>query len=86
MVYLYVQLAQIWPERNLLDRAEALFALLKLCIEQDQSLDIVAGCAGLIPILLGFNRARQSCEALQLAELCAQKLLDHAEKVTVANE
>ncbi len=78
VLYLYCQLGTLWSEETLLDQAEALLPAIERALETDESLDVISGCAGCIPCLLGLAKLRPASRAKEIALLCGERLLAKA--------
>jgi type 2 lantibiotic biosynthesis protein LanM len=77
-VFLYARLGQLWSRQDLFDKAVELLELLPALIEADTTLDIIAGCGGLIPVLLELARERPGSNAKALALRCGERITEQA--------
>ena len=79
LVYLYDHLAIVWRRPDLLDRAEDAMTRIEALLDEDVDLDVVAGRAGAILVLLGLAEAGGPPRALRLARSFGESLLARAE-------
>jgi lantibiotic modifying enzyme len=77
-VYLLTHLDGLWGDPRWRDLAVATTRRLDEMIEQDRAFDVLAGSAGVIPVMLGFSDV--AGEGLGTAHRCADHLLRHAER------
>jgi type 2 lantibiotic biosynthesis protein LanM len=77
LIYVLTHLHHLWQDRSLLELAVRLSRELPGPIDADTHFDVLSGCAGLIPVLLGLGRATDG-QGLELATRCADLLLRHA--------
>jgi len=76
-LYVLAHLATLWNEPGLLDEVlEAELDRLAVLIPEDPSLDVLGGAAGCAMVLLGLRDRSSRC--LDLARLCAERLLERA--------
>ncbi|MEM8963998.1 MAG: type 2 lanthipeptide synthetase LanM family protein [Acidobacteriota bacterium] len=68
-----------WNEPALLDEAETVRDRIVEHIAQDEGLDVIAGAAGTIGVLLELHKHRPSPETLAVAVACGEHLLNRAE-------
>jgi type 2 lantibiotic biosynthesis protein LanM len=80
-VYAFLQLAVLWDEAELLERAEGLVEKLPARVEQDTGLDVVGGSAGCLLALLRLHAVRPSRRTLAAAVLCGDRLLAQAQEM-----
>jgi type 2 lantibiotic biosynthesis protein LanM len=71
-------LGTLWQDPALLDEAEACVPRLLAKLEQDETLDVVAGAAGAAAALLGLHAVRPQGPALAAAVRCGEHLLARA--------
>jgi type 2 lantibiotic biosynthesis protein LanM len=77
MIYLLTHVGTLWRRPDLVERAVRLSAGLGELIDGDRHHDVFAGCAGVIPVLLGLAEHADGA-GLDMAERCAAHLLQQA--------
>jgi type 2 lantibiotic biosynthesis protein LanM len=75
LLYLLTHLGVLWSEPDLQAEAEELVEELPKRIEEDKSLDVIAGAAGCIGALLSLDWCRPSRRVLEVANQCGEHLL-----------
>ena len=78
LLYLFSHLAALWKDDRYLQQAEELLPLLEQSVEQEQTLDIIGGSAGIIASLLSLYSVNRSQKTLATALLYGDHLLQHA--------
>ncbi|HEY8201735.1 MAG TPA: lanthionine synthetase LanC family protein, partial [Actinomycetota bacterium] len=78
LVYLLTHLQSLWGGDRWGDLAVRRTRQLERMIEDDRAFDVLAGSAGVIPVMLGLSGV--SGEGLGTAHRCADHLLRHAER------
>lgn len=79
VVYGLVRLAGVWEHADLLDQAEEIAERhVAPAVPEDEHLDLMAGSAGCLSVLLALARARPRSVALDLARGCGERLLEMA--------
>jgi type 2 lantibiotic biosynthesis protein LanM len=77
LIYVLTHLYHLWKRPQLLARAIALSQELSFHLAEDEEFDVLAGSAGVIPVMLGLAEA--ACgEGLDCARRCGRHLLEHA--------
>lgn len=78
-LYLFTQLAVLWHDPTFLQEAETLALSLAGQIGHDASFAIMDGTAGYLALLLNLYALGHSQDILQLARVCGEHLLAHAQ-------
>jgi type 2 lantibiotic biosynthesis protein LanM len=78
IIYTLSHLAAVLNQPALLGEAESLVAFLPELIDQDTSLDLIAGAAGCLAALLALHEYHPSPTTLETAVRCGDHLLKHA--------
>jgi type 2 lantibiotic biosynthesis protein LanM len=81
LLYMLTHLGVLWSEPDLLAEAEQLVEELPNRIEEDKSLDVIAGAAGCIGALLCLDLCRPSRRVLEIASQCGEHLLTKARRM-----
>ena len=81
IIYLFAHLGSLWNEPELLTEAEEIVEILPELIEQDHIFEVMAGAAGCILALASLYRVRPSVKTREVALLCGDHLLAHAEPI-----
>jgi type 2 lantibiotic biosynthesis protein LanM len=81
LLYMMSHLGVMWSEPDLLAEAEELVEELPRRIEEDKSLDVIAGAAGCIGALLSLDWCRPSRRVLEVAKQCGERLLIKARRM-----
>jgi type 2 lantibiotic biosynthesis protein LanM len=81
IIYMHSHLAALWQDAELMAYAHSLVERLPDLIDQDNSLDVVGGCAGCIGALLALDRVSPSGPALSAAVQCGERLIARAQRV-----
>ncbi|HMC30472.1 MAG TPA: type 2 lanthipeptide synthetase LanM family protein [Candidatus Angelobacter sp.] len=81
IIYVLSHLAALWQDAELISYANSLVERLPAVIDQDNSLDVVGGCAGCIGALLALNHVSPSDKALAVAAQCGDRLIAKAQPV-----
>lgn len=76
-IYLFVQLAALWDEPLLLQKAEEIVERYPALIEKDDVFDLMSGSAGGIAVLLSLYAAAPSARTLEVTIQCGEHLLAH---------
>lgn len=77
LIYVLTHLQYLWKRPQLLTQAVEFSCELYSQIEKDDEFDVLSGCAGVIPVMLGLAEAA-SGEGFMCAHRCAQHLLECA--------
>ncbi|MCE9594610.1 MAG: type 2 lantipeptide synthetase LanM family protein [Planctomycetes bacterium] len=85
IVYALAHWGRIWSDRECLDHARAIVARIAPSIESDEDLDVVGGCAGLIPCLLALDRALGGNEHRPLVRRAAERIAARAKRQPVGS-
>jgi len=83
LLHLFTHVGALWGDRDLLDEAEALVALLPPLIAEDRQLDVIGGAAGCLFTLLNLHATAGSQAALDAADRCGARLLETARAQTI---
>ncbi len=78
LIYVNMHLAKLFNYDDLHKRTSFALDLLPGFIAADQSLDLISGCAGAIPVLLAYSSYVPESRALGLARACGDKLMNYA--------
>jgi type 2 lantibiotic biosynthesis protein LanM len=78
VLYLALHLSRLWNRPDLLSEAAVWAGWLEEWLPEDRSLDVLAGSAGCIPVLLALERATGESRYLDLAERCGDRVLSAA--------
>lgn len=81
VMYVLMRLAELWGEDSLVERCLAVLPQLEVAVEDDDAFDLLAGCAGCIPVLIDLHRRTGEKAPLDLANRCGTRLLTHAKPV-----
>jgi type 2 lantibiotic biosynthesis protein LanM len=81
IIYLLSHLAALWRDEELVAYANSIVDRLPDLIDQDNSLDVVGGCAGCIGALLALDHVSHSDKALTAARQCGDRLISRAQPV-----
>jgi len=79
IIYTLTHLSRLWNDSHMLAEAESYVELLPDLIAQDEQLDVMSGSAGCIAALLGLYQATSSKRVLEVASLCADRLVATAQ-------
>lgn len=79
IIYLLTHLATLWNDPAMLAEAEAYVELLPDLIAKDDQLDVMSGSAGCIAPLLSLYQCTSSKRVLEVARLCADRLVETAQ-------
>jgi type 2 lantibiotic biosynthesis protein LanM len=79
--YALIHLASLWCDPFLLDEAVGTLPALEIRIDTDDRFDVIAGVAGVIPLLLALEAAGRGAGARPLAERCGAHLIANATRV-----
>ncbi|HEX2831670.1 MAG TPA: type 2 lanthipeptide synthetase LanM family protein [Thermoanaerobaculia bacterium] len=79
IIYALAQLGRLWNDQALLDEAESYALALSQRIAEDELLDVIAGCAGLLLTLESLAQVRPSAALEALMRACGERLLVKAE-------
>lgn len=78
LVYVYSHLGVLWNREDLLNEAKVFAEDIPHALEHDDTFDILTGSAGCLLCLLSLERVSPQSGCLNLAESCADHLLDCA--------
>ncbi len=81
VIYMLSHLASLWHDAELVHYAGSIVDRLPALIEEDESLDVIGGCAGCIGALLALHSISPSHKALSAALQCGDRLLKRAHPV-----
>src|SRR4051812_673569 len=81
IIYLLSHLAALWQDPELISYAESIVDRLPGLINQDESLDVIGGCAGCIGALLTLEQISPSDKTLAAAIQCGDRLIAKAQAV-----
>ncbi|MCB0086460.1 MAG: type 2 lantipeptide synthetase LanM family protein [Caldilineaceae bacterium] len=82
LIYLYVQLAQIWDDGSRLEAAVQMAPQIAQRVEIDNQYDVISGAAGAILALAALHSVCASAEVVQAIDKCAAHLLRHAQPMS----
>lgn len=80
-LYLLTHLGCLWNDPSLLEEAVEIASVLDRFIEADTNNDVLAGTAGLIPVLCSLAEIRSRSALLNLARKCGDRLLETAQEM-----
>lgn len=83
-IYAFTHLAHLWNEPEWLDRAESYVPMLAKHVKADRGFDMLDGSSGCIMGLLTLYRAKPSMPILDMARVCGNHLLAHAQRPEAA--
>jgi type 2 lantibiotic biosynthesis protein LanM len=78
IIYLFCHLKALWGDEEMTNEAANLIRLLPTIVEKDQYLDVMAGSAGCLAVLLGMHKVQPSEEVLSHSIQCGRHLLKEA--------
>jgi lantibiotic modifying enzyme len=81
IIYTLAHLGSLWNEPELFVEAEGLIEQLLPLIEQDETFDIINGCAGALASLIVLQRCQPTKRTLDAALKCGDRLIDSAQKM-----
>jgi len=81
IIYTFAHLGALWNDPKLFVEAEGLIEQLLPRIEQDETFDIINGCAGALASLLVLYKCRPAERTLHAALKCGDRLIDGAQKM-----
>ncbi len=81
VLYLALHLSRLWNRPELLSEAAVWAGWLEEWLPEDRGLDVLAGSAGCIPVLLALERATGESRYLDLAERCGDRVLSAARQL-----
>jgi type 2 lantibiotic biosynthesis protein LanM len=81
IIYVLSHLAVLWQDAELISYANSMVDRLPGLIDQDNSLDVVGGCAGCIGALLALDQVSPSDKARAAAAQCGDHLIARAQQV-----
>jgi class II lanthipeptide synthase len=81
IIYVLAHLSALWGDQELIAYASTVVERIPELVEQDESLDIIGGCAGCIGALLVLDRVSPSQKIVAVAAQCGDRLLARAQRV-----
>lgn len=79
LVYVLTHLSRLGEDASLVEMATNLAERINYLLPEDREFDVLGGCAGLIPVMLGLEQVVPGGPGLKIALRCGDHLLRHGE-------